>query len=187
VRVPARMVGVLRPRGGTPEHLPPGRLDPTTHSELLLAAVARLARTAEASAPTGTEGATVEGGTQFQRRLGPGSGRQPPQGPEQRGAATSRLPHAIRSCGPHVDGRCVQPPYAENRTYGGVGGCRGAIPGTRPDRSGGVVADVKSALNGVGEWGERERGRERRLTTAATETRSSRGREVRAEWRWRMG
>src|ERR1035438_7951034 len=34
---------------------------------------------------------------------------------------------------PHEDGSCVQPPYAENRTYGGVGGCRGAIPGTRPD------------------------------------------------------
>ena len=33
--------------------------------------------------------------------------------------------------------RCVQPPDAENRTSGGVGGCRGAIPGTRPDRSGG--------------------------------------------------
>ena len=30
--------------------------------------------------------------------------------------------------------RCVQPPYAENRTYGGVGGCRGEIPGTRPDQ-----------------------------------------------------
>jgi len=28
----------------------------------------------------------------------------------------------------------VQPPDAENRTSGGVGGCRGAIPGTRPDR-----------------------------------------------------
>src|ERR1035441_3802126 len=36
---------------------------------------------------------------------------------------------------PHEDGSCVQPPYAENRTYGGVGGCRGAIPGTRPDLS----------------------------------------------------
>ena len=28
----------------------------------------------------------------------------------------------------------VQPPDTENRTSGGVGGCRGAIPGTRPDR-----------------------------------------------------
>jgi hypothetical protein len=33
------------------------------------------------------------------------------------------------------DFRAIQSPYAENRTYGGVGGCRGAIPGTRPDRS----------------------------------------------------
>jgi len=30
--------------------------------------------------------------------------------------------------------RYVQPPDAENRTSGGVGGCRGAILGTRPDR-----------------------------------------------------
>jgi hypothetical protein len=31
--------------------------------------------------------------------------------------------------------RLFQPPDAENRTSGGVGGCRGAIPVTRPDRS----------------------------------------------------
>ena len=30
--------------------------------------------------------------------------------------------------------RATQSPYAENRTCGGVGGCRGAIPSTRPDR-----------------------------------------------------
>ena len=29
---------------------------------------------------------------------------------------------------------CVQSLDAENRTSSGVGGCRGAIPGTRPDR-----------------------------------------------------
>ena len=29
--------------------------------------------------------------------------------------------------------RRVQPPYTENRTYGGVGGHRGAIPYARPD------------------------------------------------------
>ena len=28
----------------------------------------------------------------------------------------------------------VQPPYAENRTYGGVGALAGAIPSGRPDR-----------------------------------------------------
>jgi hypothetical protein len=32
------------------------------------------------------------------------------------------------------EARCVQPPDAENRTSGGVGGCRGAILGTRPDQ-----------------------------------------------------
>jgi DNA-binding transcriptional ArsR family regulator len=30
--------------------------------------------------------------------------------------------------------RSVQPPYAENGTYGGVGGLSGAIPATRPDQ-----------------------------------------------------
>ena len=34
-----------------------------------------------------------------------------------------------------------QPPNAENRTFGGVGGCRGAIPGTRPDLRCGVPDD----------------------------------------------
>jgi hypothetical protein len=35
--------------------------------------------------------------------------------------------------------RTVQPPDAENRTSGGVGGCRGAIPGTRPDHHEAVI------------------------------------------------
>ena len=36
-----------------------------------------------------------------------------------------------------------QPPDAENRTSGGVGGCRGAIPGTRPDQK---LAPISTAL-----------------------------------------
>jgi hypothetical protein len=42
-----------------------------------------------------------------------------------------------------------QPPDAENRTSGGVGGCRGAIPGTRPDRALGRQAR-KSAATAIG-------------------------------------
>ena len=36
-------------------------------------------------------------------------------------------------CGLRLVRRRVQPLNTENRTFGGVGGCRGAIPGTRPD------------------------------------------------------
>jgi hypothetical protein len=35
---------------------------------------------------------------------------------------------------PRAKGGWVQPPDAENRTSGGVGGWRGAIPVTQPDR-----------------------------------------------------
>jgi len=39
----------------------------------------------------------------------------------------------------------------ENRTYGGVGGCRGAIPGTRPDPvQGGNPAKAGQATGAVG-------------------------------------
>ena len=41
------------------------------------------------------------------------------------------LSHAIGSSG--LLTRLFQPPDAENRMSGGVGGCRGAIPVTRPD------------------------------------------------------
>ena len=43
-----------------------------------------------------------------------------------------RLLGAIRPC-PDVKWGIVQPPDAEDRTSGGVGGSRGAIPVTRPD------------------------------------------------------
>ncbi|MBI3779084.1 MAG: hypothetical protein HY274_09285, partial [Gammaproteobacteria bacterium] len=47
----------------------------------------------------------------------------------------------------HEDRGCVQPPNAENRTFGGVGGCRGAIPGTRPDRYLFEVIDTGSGIS----------------------------------------
>jgi hypothetical protein len=40
-----------------------------------------------------------------------------------------------------------QPPEAENRTSGGVGGCRGAIPGTRPDLPGIRVASCSLVVS----------------------------------------
>ena len=49
-------------------------------------------------------------------------------------------------CGPGKEDLWTgQSPDAENRTSGGVGGCRGAIPGTRPDRGPGFgVATIES-------------------------------------------
>ena len=41
--------------------------------------------------------------------------------------------YEVRPC--RQSGGCVQPLDAENRTSSGVGGCRSAISGTRPDRS----------------------------------------------------
>ncbi len=50
----------------------------------------------------------------------------------QRRAAQVGIPDAVRPCGSRLSRR-VQPLDTENRTSSGVGGCRGAIPGTRPD------------------------------------------------------
>ena len=49
--------------------------------------------------------------------------------------ANMALPRRGTSRGRVGDPRRVQPPYAENRTSGGVGGARGAIP-VPPTRSG---------------------------------------------------
>ena len=68
-----------------------------------------------------------------------GVGGTPPPPPPPR---PPRLPHAIGSGG--LLKRWFQPPDAENRMSGGVGGCRGAIPVTRPDRSMQVCGCAKS-------------------------------------------
>src|ERR1039458_3391826 len=62
-----------------------------------------------------------------------GVGGTPPPPPPPR---PPRLPHAIGSGG--LLKRWFQPPDAENRMSGGVGGCRGAIPVTRPDQGPGA-------------------------------------------------
>ena len=54
-------------------------------------------------------------------------------GPVETQFAALRIRDAVGDRGKQVSRR-VQPPDTENRTSGGVGGCRGAIPGTRPDR-----------------------------------------------------
>ena len=132
-RLGPRLVGILPTGGGTPEPLRTGRLAKATHPKLLLATRGQLARAAAQAAPTGTERTLIEGGAQFQRGVANRGQSEYADGVKQRSVATLWFLDAIGPCGHRVKGRCVQPPDAENRTSGGVGGCRGAIPGTRPD------------------------------------------------------
>src|SRR5512142_1803721 len=63
---------------------------------------------------------------------------------------------AVTDCGfplsslHHEHSSCVQPLDAENRTSSGVGGCRDAIPGTRPDPRLMVAVPVDSGLRWLG-------------------------------------
>src|SRR5271154_549617 len=106
-------------------------MDSTAHPEMLLAAVAQRRRagagatTARSSSPCACDGAHKPG-----RVVHGGNLDHEPRATDTN-ASSLRLPHAIRPCC-EVSG-WVQPPDAENRTSGGVGGCRGAIPVTRPD------------------------------------------------------
>src|ERR1019366_4951611 len=85
-------------------------MDPPAHPEVLLAAVACARRRERQLRKLGLKGRRLQV-AQYSTPL--------------------RLPHAIGSSGWLK--RVFQPPDAENRTSGGVGGCRGAIPVTRPD------------------------------------------------------
>ena len=132
-RLCPRLVGILPTGRGTPEHLWTGGMDTAAHPGLLLATLGQLARAAAQVAPPETERAVVESSAQYARGVANCSQPELADGVKQRSVATPRVLDAIGPCGHRVKGRCVQPPDAENRTSGGVGGCRGAIPGTRPD------------------------------------------------------
>src|SRR5580765_6451817 len=108
-------------------------MDSTPHPGLLLETLGQLERATAQTPPAWTRWATAQSGSQFQRRMADCGQPQLADGIRQRSLTSFWFPHAIRPCSHCVKGCCVQPPYAENRTYGGVGGCRGAIPGTRPD------------------------------------------------------
>src|ERR1017187_8905115 len=73
-----------------------------------------------------------ESGAEFPGSLAFGGDRQSAKRALERDLPPLWLSHALGSSG--LLKRWFQPPDAENRTSGGVGGCRGAIPVTRPDR-----------------------------------------------------
>src|ERR1035438_1582937 len=132
------MVGLLPPGRRTPEHLRTGRLDMPTYAALLLGTLARLAGKAAQATPSGVKGTPAEGGPPLQRSVAFGRHRQPAHRTTQRNPTPTRLPIAIRLGRYHVTERLCSIAGCEKRTSGGVGGCRGAILGTRPDHHRGL-------------------------------------------------
>src|ERR1019366_6034817 len=129
------MVGLLPPGRRTPDHLRTGRLGTPTYAALLLGTLARLAGKAAQATPSGGKGTPAEGGPQLPRSVAFGRHRQPAHRTTQRNPTPTRLPIAIRLARYHVTERLCSIAGCEKRTSGGVGGCRGAISGTRPDHT----------------------------------------------------
>src|ERR1017187_5455031 len=98
---------------------------------MLLAAVAQTGREGATAAQPRDTRTHVEGGAEQPGSLAFGRDRESANRAIERDASTLWLSHAIGSSG--LLKRLFQPPDAENRTSGGVGGWRGAIPVTRPD------------------------------------------------------
>ncbi|WP_242523279.1 reverse transcriptase domain-containing protein [Thiocystis minor] len=110
------------------------RLDggPSPHAQVFLAALASPSRTTQRPETTGDGGAFAEIGESPQRRvahraLTDATARALQPHPPPRWTVGS-----IRPCR-RITGGWVQPPDAENRMSGGVGGLTGAIPSARPD------------------------------------------------------
>src|SRR5207249_11506430 len=98
------------------------------------AAVGQLAGTTAQAAELGPERTPAEGGAQFQGSVAHCSQSKLADSAEQRGVAALWILDAIRSCFPMKMEAAFNRRMRANRTSGGVGGCRGAIPGIRPDR-----------------------------------------------------
>ena len=127
------MVGVFPPCRRPPERHALGRLGAASHAEMFLATVAWLAWALAHVATVGRGRTRAAGGIQQQRRVAHRGQPRAAHRPKQPRPTVPRLLGAIRPC-PDVKWGIVQPPDAEDRTSGGVGGSRGAIPVTRPDR-----------------------------------------------------
>jgi hypothetical protein len=122
----ARLVGVLPTGRKPPADLPAGGMDSQAYPEMLLAAVARTGGERAEAAPARTARAHAEGGGKQPGSLASGRDRQPANRAFERQTSPSWLSDAIGSGG--LFKRLLQPPDAENRMSGGVGGATGAIP-----------------------------------------------------------
>src|SRR2546430_4890333 len=124
-------------------------MGPQTYPEMLLVEMARtpgaIAETASARANGASSGSCGE----WPRRLESGRPAGAARRAKQVGPAPLRLSPAIGSCGA-VNGRCVQPPDAENRTSGGVGGWPGVIPVTRPDLFNRLAPGPRGVIGNLG-------------------------------------
>src|ERR1035441_11128482 len=127
-----RLVRVVPTGRESPVDLPTGGLDSTAYPEMLSAAVAQTGREGATAAQPRNTRTPVEGGAEQPGSLAFSRDREPANRALERDASTLWLSHAIGSSG--LLKRLFQPPDAENRTSGGVGGWRGAIPVTRPDQ-----------------------------------------------------
>jgi hypothetical protein len=126
------LVGVLPTGREPPPDLRAGGMDTAPHPGMLLAEVAPPGRARAAAAQPGVAGTHAESGAEFPGGLASGGDRQPAKRALERDSAPIWLSHAIGSSG-FLKCR-FQPPDAENRTSGGVGGWRSAIPATRPNQ-----------------------------------------------------
>src|SRR5947207_10052135 len=85
------------------------------------------------AAELGPERTPAKGGAQFQGSVANCSQSKLADGAEQRGFAAPWILDAIRPCFPMKMEAAFNRRMRANRMSGGVGGCRGAIPGIRPD------------------------------------------------------
>ena len=134
-RLYPRLVGLLRPGRGTSQRVWTGGVDSAPHPQMLLGTLARLSRTGTSLAAIDPSEVVAANRQKLQRSVAHRTERSVTHGPQQRRFTTLWVSDAVRPCGCHVEGRRVQPPDAENRTSGGVGGVAGAIPPPRPDHS----------------------------------------------------
>ena len=114
------LVGVLPTSRTAAAHLPAGGMDTAAHPEMLLASVAQCRGSGERVTTAGSASQTTPDSADGQRGVVHGADLDHERGPESPYAPPFRLPHAVRSCS-EISCR-VQPPDAENRTSGGVGG-----------------------------------------------------------------
>src|SRR5262249_50101557 len=99
---------------------------------------------AQASIP-GIEGSALKGGPQFQGSVADCSQSELANGAEQPGVAALRVLYALRPSPSMQIEAAFNRRMRANRTSGGVGGCRGAIPGIRPDPGLGAPASRREA------------------------------------------
>ena len=121
------LVGILPAGPGASECLSAGRLDPATHAEVLLAALAQEARPPESVTAAGGERAAAACGIDASGSLVYGTPRVAEHGVVERHSEALRVCGAIESCGERV--KSLGPTAGYGKPY--VRWC-GRVPGRNP-------------------------------------------------------